>query len=73
MKLVPGCKVKYPSDEFIHLEANTEYLSMYLRNLFWVAITFSSICSFANFMYNFAMFLQMGKMWVWLLLNVSYI
>ena len=25
MKLVPGCKVEYPADEFIHSEGNIEY------------------------------------------------
>ena len=25
MKLAPGCKVEYPSDEFIHSEGNIEY------------------------------------------------
>ena len=26
MKLVPGCKVEYPADEFIHSEGNIEHL-----------------------------------------------
>ena len=25
LKLVPGCKVEYPVDEFIHSEGNIEY------------------------------------------------